>query len=281
MNLSNPGVFLHNTDKIRIAVCFSGQSRYWKEAAENIKSFFNHTHHPEHNLPIEVDYFIHTWNMNTWRMPKQHHQHFKNVYHNHGPLIEAEFKPKAMEFEHYELGRFIRAWDPMFYSFAKSLMLKREYELQNNFQYDAVVKARLDVVYNPLTKFPLSRVEPKFCYTSNISNFPLEFNYYNFDDVIFYGDSPTMDLVGDLYHTYKVRHTRERLDNSRKQCNLDETSFYGPGALLYDHMTSIGIHPERRPAFDYAVMRSTIVDAKINPMTQFEEVRRLWREWYI
>lgn len=281
MNLSNTGNVLANTNKIRMAVCFSGQARYWQECHENIKWFFGHEYHPVFNLPMEVDYFIHTWDTNTWRRPKTHHYVFDNVIHTDADSIKDSYKPKLFECEAWTQERFPRAWDSMFYSFAKSLLMKRNYELDANINYDVVVKARLDVVYNPLTRFPLTAINPKTCYTQSIHNFPLEFNYSNFDDVIFYGDSPTMDLVGDLYHTYKVRHSVKNLDLRRRLCNLDETSYYGPGTLLHDHLTDLGIRPEASHCFDYAVMRSTAVEAGADAMKDFPLVKQLWRDWYI
>lgn len=281
MNLSNSTQTLPNTDKIRIAVCFSGQARFWKECVDNIKFFFGSTHNPEfNNIPIVVDFFIHTWDTNTWRYPKTDHSIFHNVKHDDGSSIAAAYEPKGFQVEQWEQPLFPRAWDSMFYSFAKSLMLKRNYELQHNFQYDVVVKARLDVVYNPRLRFPLQRITPKTCYTCNIDKFPLEFNYNNFDDVIFYGDSPTMDLVGDLYHSYKQAHSSDQLDENTAKLNLDPTSCYGPGCLLYDHMISMGIHPEKRPNIDYAVMRSTAAAHRLDALTDYDIVKQTWIDWY-
>jgi len=265
-------------EKIRIAVCFSGQSRYWKQSMENIKLFFEHDYHPVYNLPVEVDYFIHTWNVNTWRFPKTHHTVAQNEYHNEHLDILESWKPVRMEFEPWIEKKFPRAWDSMFYSFAKSLMLKREYELQNNFQYDVVVKARLDVVFDPRSKFPLIQVEPKTCYSTQINAFPLEFNYNNFDDVMFFGSSPTMDLVGDLYHSYKPLHKQKNIEENIKNLNLDPTSYYGPGTLLYDHMVNLGIHPERVHHIGYAVMRNTCIH--YNAITEYDELRATWLDWY-
>jgi hypothetical protein len=280
MNSSNPGTNLPNTHKLRFAICLSGQARHWRKCVDNIKLFFGNTYHPDFNMPIEVDYFIHTWDTNTWRFPKQPHYVFQTDKHNDGPDIQSAFCPQAMEFEEWDKEKYPRAWDSMFYSFAKSLMLKREYELQNNFQYDVVVKARLDVVYNPRSKFPLTRILPKCCYTGHMSVFPLEFNYINFDDVIYYGDSPTMDIVGDLYHTYKMIHSKDMITKARLKLNLDPTTYYGPGCLLYEHMINSGILPDRRHGIDYAVMRSTIVEKNLDAITQYDEVKQTWIEWY-
>jgi len=272
------------TVKFRIAVCFSGQARYWKESVANIKRFFEFEYqHPETGLEVETDYFIHTWDTNTWRLPKTDHNVFEDVKHNDNDAIKEAYSPKGIIIEEYSKDRFIpRAFDPMFYSFARSMMLKRDYELTHSFQYDLVIKARMDVVYSPARQFPLQRVWPGICYTTTpISKFASEFNYNNFDDVLFYGDSPTMDLMGDLYTSHTITRPLEYQYKNQKELNLDPVLYYGPGCLLYKYMTTLGIHPDGNRVFEYAVMRSTAVDAKLDSIYQYEEIRRKWFEWYI
>lgn len=269
--------------KFRIAVCFSGQARYWKESAANIKRFFEFEHpHPENGLEVETDYFIHTWDTNTWRLPKTDHSVYEDVKHNDGEAIKEMYKPKDIIVEEYTKGKFKRSWDPMFYSFARSLMLKRDYELSNNFQYDLVIKARMDVVYNPAMGFPLQRVWPGVCYTATpVSKFASEFNYNNFDDVMFYGDSPTMDLISDLYNSHDITRSMEYQEKNKAGLNLDPVLYYGPGCLLYKYMTTLGIHPEGNRVIEYAVMRSTAAEANLDSVYNYEEIRRKWFEWYI
>ena len=170
----------------------------------------------------------------------------------------------------------------MFYSFAESLMLKRNYEIENHFEYDLVIKARLDVIYTPNLKFPLMTINPGVCYSSKpISKFPTEFNGNNFDDVIYYGDSRTMDLVGSLFDTYRVLHNPTHLANQQQSENLDPTIYYGPGCLLYDHCMKLNIATDGSRIFDYVVVRATAAERGLHSIKDFEEIRRLGIEWYI
>jgi hypothetical protein len=170
----------------------------------------------------------------------------------------------------------------MFYSHARSLMLKRDYELKNDVRYDIVIKARLDVVYPPSMPFPLQRVWPGVCYTCTpIGKFPSEFNYNNFDDVLFYGDSPTMDLIGDIYFKLRQQHTSTYIDSVEATANLDVTLWYGPGCLIYDHCTDLGIHPDGNRVIEYAVVRSTATDKNLDGIYDYDEIRKKWFEWYI
>lgn len=268
--------------KFRIAVCLSGQPRHWQPSVENIKRFFEYDRpHPELGIEVETDYFIHTWDTNTWRRPKTDHSIYADEKHDDGAAIAAAYNPRAIKIDEFDRAKFPRAWDPMFYSFTNSLMLKRIYELENNFQYDIVVKARLDVVYNPALEFPINRVWPGHCYTCTpISKFPSEFNYYNFDDVCFWGNSATMDLVSDIYRTYKILHNPENIAENEAGKDLDPSMWYGPGCLIYQHLVNSAIHPDSR-AFDYAVIRQTMVDAKLNTIYDYEQIRKKWFEWYI
>lgn len=274
----------------KIAVCLSGQARHWRLAAENIKKFFKYdTHHFHFNGPIETDYFIHTWDTNTWRYPKSNHNVYENIKHNDIEDIRNEFNPKLIEQEEFNQEKYIRAWDSMFYSFWKSVMFKREYEINNNFTYDVVIKARLDVIYNPQQKINFQLINPGFnglipgiCYTSlPINKFTYEFNYNNFDDVIFYGDSRTMDIVSDLYHTYKIKHSPQKRFDMSKSINTDASLYYGPGCLLYDHMVSCGIHPTNGDIFEYSVVRSTSVNCGLNSILDYNEIKKRGIEWYV
>jgi hypothetical protein len=266
----------------RIAVCYSGQARHWRTAVENNKRFFEWESHPETGMKVQVDYFIHTWDKNTWRYPKQGHEHYHLEQHDDASDIEQAYSPKGFVCQEFVETDYNRAWDPMFYSNARSLMLKRDYELKNDFQYDIVIKARLDVVYPPAYKFPLQRVWPGNCYTCTpISKFSSEFNYNNFDDVLFYGDSPTMDLVGDIYSVNKLKHTPAYIEKVEATKNLDVTLWYGPGCLLYDHCTDVGIHPDGNRVIEYAVVRSTAVEEKLDGIYDYDKIRKKWFEWYI
>ena len=272
-------------NKIRVAVCLSGQVRHWKIAAPNIKRFFTMTV-PTQLIPdtdeITTDYFIHTWDTNTWRNLKMEHHIYRDEKHTDTDDIKRIFEPKHFEQEEWIPKNFPRAWDAMFYSAGKSIMSKRNYELDNDFEYDLVIKARFDVIYDTDYPFPLMRLGPGCCYTTtSISKFPSEFNANCFDDVMYYGDSRTMDLVGSLYDTYKIHHSPKNVIASNDSVNMDATVFYGPGTLLYDHFTKLNIHPDGNRHIRYAVVRSTATEAKLDSIKDYHEIKRLSNEWYI
>ena len=259
MNLSNPTDRIPKSSKILIAVCMSGHAGCWRTAVQNIKWFFEYRHlHPIHNLTIEIHYFIHTLNTETDKAD-----------------IEIEFKPKIIENEEYDNGKFLTEEEAMFYSLEKCLSFKREYELTNSIQYDVVVKSQLDTVYNPSMRFPLDRVLPKFCYTSNISTYPKDFNYFNFDNTIFYGDSATMDLVGDIYNLYLLHRNNPAEETT---LDADRLLYYSPGCLLYAHIVDSGIHPECKKNIEYAIVKETAVQEKLSGIQDYAEIKQLWKK---
>jgi hypothetical protein len=270
-----------------MAVCFSGQPRHWKWCIDNIKHFFapGTTQHYVKG-EIQTDFFMHTWNVNTWRKPGKPRD-FQPVdeQHNDYQAIVDQYEMKAARLEKFDEKKYVLAWDPMLYSMAQSLSLKRNYELQHDFEYDVVVKARLDTVYDPDTIFPFNDfVDQRSCYTSHtITKFPSEFNYWNFDDVLFYGHSNTMDIVGDIFRTTRSIYTSNYVDSLERQSDLDPAAnWYGPGCMLYHYLTQVGIRPDyAHNAIRYKVARSTMIESNLNAMQNWADISRLGNEWYV
>jgi hypothetical protein len=273
-------------ETFKVAICLSGQPRYWNIAAKNIKKYFESEKlHTIYHVPIEYHYFIHTWDINTWRYPKTHHTHFYDEKTEDVEGLKNEFNPKLIVQEKWNKDKFIKPWDSLFYSFYRSLLLKREYEIENKFEYNVVVKARLDIIYNPNHTFNIHLVNPGFnglvpgmCYNIHpINKFPNEFNYNCFDDVLFFGDSRTMDMVGSLYHSFQK--TIE--NNIHNEHNLNPSYRYGPGTLLYEHMMNLGVHPEMSFFSDYCVIRSTALNGgELDSVINYNEFKRKSIDWY-
>lgn len=259
----------------------------WEWSLKNIKNYFEDTDSAHHfKGKVEVDYFMHCWDTNTWRHPKQPrgYRPRDNKHGDYEKIVNA-YSMKSSMLEEYNANKFTLAWDPLFYSFAKSVALKRQYELDNDFEYDLVIKARLDTVYNPASKFPYvnEHVNQRTVYAPyNIMQFPNEFNYWNFDDVIFYGHSNTMDIVADIHKSNKTIHTQEYVDEHTSRSDLALShNFYGPGCMLYDHIIRSGLradYPRHRPIL-YKVSRMTM--KHLDALTDWDDVFTLANDWYI
>lgn len=258
----------------------------WKWSLKNIQNYFedNDNYHPVKGK-IQVDYFLHCWDTNTWRLPHKPRDFSPHdTKHNAYEEIVNAYNPKASVLEEYRADKFTLAWDPLFYSFSKSIALKRQYELDNDFEYDLVIKARLDTVYNPVSKFPYVNeyVNQRTVYAPyNIMQFPTEFNYWNFDDVIFYGHSNTMDIVADIYKSNKTIHTQEYLDEHKARSDYALSfNFYGPGCMLYEHIMKAGLradYPRNHP-IQYKVSRMTM--QHLDSLNDWDSIVKLGNNWY-
>jgi hypothetical protein len=281
-------------DTFNIAVCISGQSRTWRSAKENILNFFNIKEIAEKpGVKINVDYFIHTWDTNSYRDKTQ--PRWENTDYKVDPSEEDDIKftfiPAAMEYEKYNPQEHIHAWSGLFYSFMKSIMLKRKYELKHDIVYDMVVKTRFDINFpqEGINKYslPINKFYPHICrpltaYASSPTptKFPTEFYYNSFDDVFFYADSPTMDLIALVYKWYRDITTRGLIKKQAKEFVDDAEYYYGPGTLLYKHLVNWNIHPYADHANPYYVVRKTALDLNLHSINDWKQIHDLHWDWY-
>lgn len=228
--------------KFKIAICLSGHSKHWNATAENIKNYFNFENNTDLGIDIETDYFIHTWDTLCLE---------ENVKHNNRNKIIETFNPIKFEQEEFIKENFNRVWEHLSYGHSKCLMLKRNHELDLDFEYNLVIRIKFDVIYDESTKFPLQKIYPSMtCYTSSICKIPKEFNSNSFDNNIFWGNSLTMDLVGDHYYSFLLDNGKtptEHMIYSMEYINedLNISEFLGLSSLLYEHMQKIGIRPDQ------------------------------------
>jgi mannose-6-phosphate isomerase-like protein (cupin superfamily) len=143
---------------MRIAICFSGQIRTGVRASPNILHFIGDL------LPC-VDFFIHTWDINTTKCLEFGCQYAnKHSLANDIAQLTEIYKPKIYKVEKTEEvfnafkdscnGTIAKkrpgfGWTHRFYSWRKSIEYKMQYEEQNNFKYDYVVKLRPDCIISP------------------------------------------------------------------------------------------------------------------------------------
>ena len=280
----------------RIAVCISGQPRTWKNAKENILQYFNTKIFPERNTKIEIDYFIHTWDTNTYRdslTPHWESKNYKIENPNEADEIKAAFSPKGMIYENFDETKFIEAWTSLFYSFMKSIYLKRQYEIENDIVYDMVIKTRFDVNFPPESILPNSnslitnKFKAHFCspltlYASSLASikkFPMEYNYNNMDDCFFYADSPTMDVVANLYRWFKEIKLRNYDLMMAGKYIEDGEYYYGPGTLLYKYATSYGILvTSLKDNYNY-LYRNVAEQENLHSINDWRKVQELYFNW--
>jgi len=198
----------------RIAVCISGEIRTWKE----IKHTWNKLIRINN---VEVDFFIHTWDTvfpssifinekreegltdeeiyNQFTKPvdekllNQVLDHYKPVNY----LIESprEFKPKNRE-----QTIFMKNHLSQYYGIMKAGRLKREYEIENDFMYDLVIRARFDIKFDSVIIVDDNKPETNVIY-GNHYDFYFDEDFYKgrIGDMFWCSDSLTYDILSDFY----------------------------------------------------------------------------------
>jgi hypothetical protein len=177
---------------MRVATCLSGHSRNYKDNFPN--------------MSFDTDYFISSCiesglpNNNTPSYISYHSQNNVSTDLANIDDIVNLYKPKSHEFTFEKFipremskyegikttnNAFLMHIGMMFYRIYKSNLLKKEYEFNNNFKYDFVIRSRFDVKVNSLT---LDRNYLHITYTDNI-----------FCDLFFAGKSNVIDSISECY----------------------------------------------------------------------------------
>ena len=189
---------------MRIAICLSGQARTWEKCYKRWLEVFSPWG--------EIDFYFHLWDYNT--LPSLLASHNGGIKIEDEPLSEDEkqrlidtLKPKRYLFESRKEIKYWNCELPIdkqfgpwcreqFYSMYRASLLKREYELENNFRYDLAIRIRGDlwIIDTP----PVIVPNPGILYTAHCS-WSKEFNCYRVGDIFFYADSHTFDQVSEFY----------------------------------------------------------------------------------
>jgi hypothetical protein len=220
---------------MKIAVCFSGQIRTWKQCYESWERFFNmiklHPKFQKNN--IEVDYFIHTWDLETipphlWAgnqnlsvqeicdmrldIDKNEIDELikilnpkKYIVDNIHVLNTRSFVVNEKSIQYGNNGYCLLTWAaPQLYSIMRAATLKKEYELENDFEYDICMKFRFDMLLNTedmvqiMSKLdiPLKDHTIYSMHSKNINEFPHQI----IGDIWFMANSTTYDLLSYFYN---------------------------------------------------------------------------------
>lgn len=199
---------------MRIAVCFSGQWRTGNYCYENLKQFFG-------ILYPYCDFFIHTWDIN-----KQKCYNLSNVFSKETKLtsndvneIKNKYNPKKIIVDDYQIAykelikyepllyTNVNIFDivqPLWYSFHKSIQLKNEYEIDNGFKYDYVIKLRPDILLHPNRRLSQdiemykNELDSGEFYIENLIR-DYSIDTHTIDDVYFLSNSESMNIASEYY----------------------------------------------------------------------------------
>jgi len=225
---------------MKIAICISGQARTWEKCYKRWLEIFG----PQG----DIDFYFHLWDYNT--LPSIVASHNGGIPITDELLSEEEkqllldtFKPKKHIFESRKNIEYWNCELPIekqfgpwcreqFYSLYRVSLLKREFEIENDFRYDVVIRIRTDlwIIDTPKIIDPL----PNTVYTAHCS-WDHNFNCYRVGDIFYYADSHTFDQVSEFYKYLSFIQTDW----------ITAVKCPPPEIALYNYLANIGVlnHP--------------------------------------
>jgi len=260
---------------MKIAVCMSGQLRQWEIAKENQKWFWE-------TSGVEIDYFIHTWDYSGDREGVSQPYITRDVSRKEFDKLVDWYKPKGCMFDDRKQDFFYANdhWSSLFYSMSHSMMLKRQYEIDNDFEYDLVIKTRPDVVFDPRYHFTWEPLEDNILFATQGGLMESEFHMFNTNDMVFYGKSYTMDLVIPMYF-----YRQKMLDQRNLFKDKLFTGSMGPGVLMQEYFRDYGIttqsiQPNRSTFIETLVKLGCPQELNLMDHNEFHKMEKYFRDWY-
>ena len=207
---------------LRIALCLSGQPRGVPKSCEfvlqnliqpnNITDIFMHTWYSENQtFDSSLGGNVGTWNSEADK------------------IIIEQIKPKKIIFEEpNDFDQFKHLSNQptaiqtriasQFYSIQQANNLKKQYELENNFKYDIVIKTRLDLEYHHpvIIKNLISDltntlyVAEMYQHTRHHDSYPTTDGqkYSSMSDTFVMGSSENIDILSDMYNSFETMHAK-------------------------------------------------------------------------
>ena len=240
---------------MRIAICFSGMIRTGPQAAPNILRFID-------TLLPNVDFFLHTWDISQDKIWNLHSQamHDKQLQNRPVPPIKSSYpllasmvhnygkEFKKIKIDHYhDTSIFSKSPIPLWYSWHESIKLKQQYEQENNFTYDVVVKLRPDIIFDDhKLKDAIDNFDKDYFMCINGNTTVL-------NDVYFVANSSIMDIASECWK--KMIHNNS-INGTELGLFLKSNNINTRILELYD-VTKI---------YNYAIYREECVLAGISPL---------------
>lgn len=208
---------------LRVALCFSGQLREWKKAEPTIKKFIQ-------GFNIPPDIFMHAWDFNSTSHAVKlvtgiQKEEITPIQKIELEELKTSYNPKKLQVESFEKCRLIEErlhckiksildlkidqelqqspyWlGGQYYGVNRAGLLKTNYEIENLFYYDLVIRMRYDTfLTNKFIEFffrnDTYRPDSLTLYTTHYKvdgTFP----FMRVGDIFFFSDSLTYNIISD------------------------------------------------------------------------------------
>lgn len=239
----------------KVAICLSGLVRTGVQAHPAFQKFFS--------TLDNYDVFYHTW-----KTDDKTSATVKDLYK---PVSYLEETPLDKTKE--------SSFGSMLYSIMMANELKKRHEIENNFRYDLVIKTRFDLVFDETSYFPTEPRWPRTIYSigGNAGLNHTDYENHGISDLIFWGDSQSMDLATNVYRYYKHVALVKNI-YLQEGWKLDPVDYYlSPGTLIYQRTVQRNIaHVRLQSGIKEVPWREDI--AHLNPLKDFDKIRRRYAQ---
>ena len=165
----------------------------------------------------------------------------------------------------------------MLFSIQAANRLKRDYELQNNFDYDCVIKTRYDMLMPPNSKWTQKQVEARTLYYSlgNRGLVHTDVGKHGLSDIIFWGDSSTMDIACDTYRHYNWKCFPRYLQLMQGNMLDPADSMLSPGTLIYQQTEKRNVKLQQvQPQLQETLWRTSV--EHLDPVADFQQIKKAY-----
>ncbi len=244
----------------RIAFCLSGQPRLWERCYESWYRVFAPLGH--------IDLFAHIWDFNSHPgacaelidgVPREVPVPTEDLQRMVDTLRPKKYVIQSRKDNVLNRGDVKHVISPFshsqFYSLWRSANLKRQYEIENDFEYDLVVRLRTDILllsdFQFTGSFSNTNMRDFFLHRPNTlftlhNQYTSKNNLMRVGDMMFAADSLTFDHVAMFYDSFSYIEA--------DIAHVGET-YYPPECALYYYCASLGIVNTSLPFIDVRVMR--------------------------
>lgn len=245
--------------QFKTAICFSGELRTFRVAMPRILEYFK---------GYSADVFCHAWETtgDNQHDPEDFWQLTEIINQSEHTLCDMDVE-KSINHS----GPF----GNMLYSIQRANRLKRNYELSKNFDYDLVIKTRYDMLMPPGHEFGDRQVDPRVLYYSlgNRGLVHTDVGKHGLSDIIFWGDSPTMDIACDTYRYYNWHAFPRYLQLMTGNMLDPKDSMLSPGTLIYQRTEKRNIKMQQvQPLLQETLWRTKV--EHLDPIKDFNEIKR-------
>jgi len=212
----------------RIAICFSGQPRTWRQCISSWHNILTH-----HDSSTIIDVFCHIWDFNSVpnavqvgnptgseKVDSTELQELISTLNPKKIIIESEKRITPISKKQAII---YPPFLSQFYGIMQAARLKREYEISQDIMYDVVVRARYDSVYNSKLFEQYNSVRPNVMEGFHLGWDPIT-NQGRMGDICWMSDSQTYDIISDYY--LNIHTINPKWFNNIKQAFTPESVFF-------------------------------------------------------